>query len=252
MSSSVRRPSMSAVLRETRVRGQNAMLSLVERTGIGQRAYFPAYRWAFSPAQLWAICQAAEYGASLDGAFVEVGVSRGETTVFLHKHLESLGIDPDYYCVDTFDGFTPEDVAVERERGRTEGYESWFRHTSPSAFERGLKMHGYSPTVIQADAATFDYSTLPPIAFAFVDLDVYRPMAAALAGCWERLVPGGIMVADDCLAGSNMWEGARLAYEEFCERLGVTPDVRNEQLGHVMKPLESDSLSATRTPAVAD
>ncbi len=207
------------------------------RTALGRRLLLAQYRYMFNPEQLWALCDAAGGASQLDGAFVEVGVARGETTVYLHRHLAALGVEPDYYCIDTFDGFTEADVRVERSRGKADPYASFFRANSPKLFRRSMDLHSLSRVkVIQADAGEFDYGTLPPIAFAFVDVDLLRPMSAALEGCWSRLVPGGVMVADDCQPERHTWDGAREAYVAFCDRHGLPVDVRSVKLGFARKP----------------
>src|SRR5690606_33349391 len=104
-------------------------------------------------------------------------------------------------------------------------------------FDAGMELHGLGGTVvsIQADAATFDYGALPPIAFALVDVDLERPVHAALEGIWPRLVPGGVVVVDDCKPGT-IWEGALVAYERFCADRGLPVDIRADKLGHLTKP----------------
>ena len=79
---------------------------------------------------------------------------------------------------------------------------------------------------------------LPSLAWALVDLDVLRPMRAALEGCWERLLPGGVLIADDCQDATHAWDGAREAYEEFCEAHDLPIDLRAEKLGFCWKPPE--------------
>jgi O-methyltransferase len=200
---------------------------VLTRTGL-RRFLLPKYRYMFSPEQLWAICQAAETGYKLGGAFAEIGVFDGGTTVYLHRHLEGDGEPPVYYCIDTFSGFTNEDIEVERQRGKTDDYADLFYYNSKACFERTMKMNGIDrAVVVQADAGTYDYSTLPPLSFALIDVDLLRPMRVALAGCWDRMVPGGIMVVDDCETSEDRhttmsaFDGALVAYEEFCEKQGL-------------------------------
>jgi hypothetical protein len=195
------------------------------------------YRYCFLPDALWALCEAAESVLPLNGAFAEIGVFTGETTVYINEHLRQHGELPNYYCIDTFSGFTPDDIDVETGRGKSEDLSQWFALNSKETFQRSMDLHGLNRTVvIQADAAKFDYTSLPPLSFALVDLDLYRPMQAALAGIWERMLPGGILIADDCNDDIHTWDGARQAYVEFCEKEGLPVDVRNHKLGFAHKP----------------
>ncbi|HVT66074.1 MAG TPA: class I SAM-dependent methyltransferase [Mycobacteriales bacterium] len=196
------------------------------------------YPFAFEPSQLHFIADTVSETAGLDGAMLEVGCNTGAGTVYIKRHMKDVGIARHYYCIDTFTGFTPEDIAVERGRGKTWAY-SDFDYNSKRLFELTLAANraDADTTVIQADAATFDYSGLPPLAFALLDVDLFRPMAAALAGTWPRMVPGGIIIVDDCDANTDKWDGGSAAYLEFCEREGLTPDVRLTKLGVLRKPL---------------
>lgn len=205
---------------------------------VGRRALLPTYDYAFTPAQLWELCEVAAAAAASGGAIVEVGVARGATTIFLNRHLESVGLRPAYICVDTFSGFTDGDIAVERGRGKQDDYTTWFRNQSETLFRRTIELNGLDDRVqvVRADAVTFDYAQLPDLAFALVDVDLLLPMRAALDGCWGRLVPGGALVADDCQPYTHTWDGARQAYEEFCAEQGLPVEVRQEKLGLARRP----------------
>ncbi len=106
--------------------------------------------------------------APTGGAFAEIGVYDGLTTLYLHRNLEGKGDPPVYYCIGTFSGFTDEDVLGERERGKAYDYKEIFVN-SKERFQRTTQMNGLDRTVVvQADAGTFDYSSLPPLAFALL------------------------------------------------------------------------------------
>ncbi len=82
---------------------------------------------------------------------------------------------------------------------------------------------------------TFDYSTIAPIAFCLVDVDPYVPIAKALPRIYHHLVPGGIIVVDDC-APDQTWDGALQAYSEFCRSMNLPEDLRHKKLGLIEKP----------------
>jgi len=90
--------------------------------------------------------------------------------------------------------------------------------------------------VVQADAVTFDYSTLPLLSFALIDVDLLRPVRAAMIGCWERLLPGGLLVVDGCNGAVGIWDGAYAAYVEFCGEHELPIDIRHGKLGFVSRP----------------
>jgi hypothetical protein len=203
---------------------------------LGARFLLPRYRYLFFPEQLWALCETAERCAALGGAFAEIGAYNGLTTVYLNYHLRTKEFSPTYYSLDTFTGFTEEDVAIERERGKSVDYSGTFGNTSKECYERTMQMNGLdNVTVIQADAATFDYTTLKPLSFALVDLDLYRPCQIALTACWKQLLPGGTIVVDDCTKDNDDYDGALQAYVEFCGEQGLPVDIRHGKLGFISK-----------------
>jgi len=109
------------------------------------------------------------------GAAVEVGCHQGWTTCFLVEALREQGVKRDYVCIDTFTGFTLEDVAVEYNgRGKAAGiYDNGFVINDPKWLKASVKRFGYSNvSVHRADATTFDYQALGKIAFALVDVDL--------------------------------------------------------------------------------
>jgi len=210
---------------------------VLNHTRIGRRANLASYCYSHTPPQLAIICSLAETATAHGGAIVEVGVAGGMTTVFLNKHLEACGRGGrQYLALDTFSGFTQEDIAGEARAGRNHDYQSWFTINSVRMFQRSMRQNGIDNVVaIETDAATFDYGSLPPIAFGLIDVDLERPVAAALSGCWSRLVPGGILVVDDCRPGT-IWEGALVAYEKGCANLGLAPEVLDDRLGVLRRP----------------
>jgi hypothetical protein len=232
---------LADLLERAEARARSVRAALVARTRIGQRANLAQYRYAFSPAQLWTLCDEAEKAlTAAGGAVAEIGVAAGETTVYLVKHLRAAAVPlPRYIALDTFEGFTDQDIETEAQAGRDHDFNAWFSLDSQRLYAMSMRLHGIDDVVtpIRADAVTFDYASLPPIGFALVDVDLELPVSAALEGLWGRLLPGGRIVVDDCAKGT-IWEGARVAYLDFCEKHGQAPDIRFEKLGLLEKPSE--------------
>ncbi len=222
--------------RSAALRGRLAWRELVVRSDRGRRFLLPGYDYAFSPEQLWALCTLVDDSAEVGDTVLEVGCAWGATTVYLNNHLSARQRPVDYHCVDTFRGFTSTDIEAERTRGKTERFDD-FDLNSRALFVATMQVNGMRDRVIvhQADATTFDYSTIPMLAFALVDIDLYAPMSAAISRVWERLLPGGVLVADDCL-GDNKWDGALQAYTEACARYDEPVAVIAGKLGVLRKP----------------
>ena len=106
---------------------------------------------------------------------------------------------------------------------------------APSA--RSLQLAGITDVeLIEADAATFDYAALKPIALCLLDVDLYLPIAAALPQLYAQLSPGGMIVVDDC-AEDERWDGALQAFDEFTRNNHLPRTIVFNKLGVVEKPL---------------
>ncbi len=168
------------------------------------------------------------------GAAVEIGCYQGWTTCFLVEALMEQGVKRDYVCIDTFKGFTQEGVNFEyKERDKPAGvYDAFFLISDPQWLKTSLKRSGYSNvTVHRADATTFDYQALGEIAFALVDVDLYRPVRESLERIIPHMAKGGVVVVDDCDAQDHRWNGAYQAYVEFCKKREIAPEIACRKLG---------------------
>jgi O-methyltransferase len=169
------------------------------------------------------------------GSVVEVGCNQGWTTCFLVEALMEQGLKRDYVCIDTFTGFTPADAEVEyKSRGKAAGtYDDNFLINHPKWLKASLQRFGYSSvSVHKADATTFNYQALGKIAFALIDLDLYRPVRESLKRIIPHIVKGGMVVVDDCNNAENgRWDGAYQAFMETCQERNIPPEIVCRKLG---------------------
>lgn len=198
------------------------------------------YQYKTSPQALATLGDLLRRTADVEGMIVEVGCERGQTTVFLNKYMDVARIEKAYLCIDTFAGFIAEDVAFEIEqRGKAERFSS-FSVNDIRWFEETMRLNGIQRVeAIQADAKLYDYPEGARISFALVDVDLYKPTAAALPKIWERLSPGGVIVVDDCRPGDYKYDGSLQAYLEFVQTIGEEPEYRAGRLGVINKPEDS-------------
>jgi SAM-dependent methyltransferase len=196
----------------------------------------------FNPNQLHYFVQQVDATRDVRGGILEVGCAYGATTVFLKRHMAAEGIEKRYTCVDTFNGFTPADVAYERaERGKRYPYDD-FRANSKGRFERTLRLNNISGVEVErCDIHDFDVSAVAPLAFCLLDVDLYSPTAAALPSLWEALSPGGVLVVDDCDPDpyDDTFDGSGAAFREFASKIEQPADVVCGKLGVLRKPLTS-------------
>jgi hypothetical protein len=142
-----------------------------------------------------------------------------------------------FYAIDTFAGFTDDDIAFENEeRGKNDKY-LYYRSNSKAWFSKTLKAHGIKDAKIyECDAKLFDYDALPSVAFCLFDVDLYLPTKNVLPKLYSKLSPGGVIVVDDCSALESIYDGAGQAYREFCGEMGLKEEVVFTKLGIIRKP----------------
>ena len=190
----------------------------------------------FSPAQLGFFCDRITDVADVPGSILEVGCAWGRTTVFLNRHIDSIGMDVDYYAIDTFSGFTEQDLASEHALGRDSVYYAVFRGNSKARFDRTMRRNGVERvTSFQGDASAFDYTQISPFRMVLIDVDLHRPVLLTLNVVYDLVSPGGVIVVDDCRQG-GIWEGAYEAFMEFTKAKGVEPVIMHGKLGVMTKP----------------
>ena len=84
---------------------------------------------------------------------------------------------------------------------------------------------------IQADVNEFQSQGIDSISFCFVDVDLYRPVLAALNSVCGRMARGGIVAVHDCdPRAENPYEGAWSAYTGFVRAKELAEHIR-ERIG---------------------
>jgi O-methyltransferase len=203
-----------------------------------RRSMVHHYDYFFWPAELAFLCEMLEIGIEDGGIALEVGCAQGASTVFLNNHItwaqryRGLRDDVEYVCLDTFSGFTREHALFERQhRGKADVSYDAYRINSPEWFQYMLDENGVKRVdVHEADAAVFDYSSIGPIGFALLDVDLYLPTKAALPRVFAQMKPGGVIVVDDC-APEQDYDGARQAYLEFMAGKERQPEIHHRKFG---------------------
>lgn len=213
------------------------------RTTLFNEISRPKYEFNLSPVQLCRLCKAISDTRSSNrrpGCIVEVGVARGMTTTFLLKHMELEGDRRNYYCVDTFEGFTKEDIEHEVERrGKKKTDYGGFSYNDIRAFQKNLNKNGFENAVaVGADVNSFDFLALAPIDVLLVDVDLYRPTLSALKGSYRHLNDDAFVMVDDVVVES-IYDGARDAYHEFVRMNALPAVIFGNRCGLILKREQS-------------
>lgn len=199
------------------------------------RRYFHyRYTYSFTPEQLSFFIHCLNQTRDVPGDIFEIGCAAGNTTCFLNRHLQVSGIKKAYCCIDTFSGFTADDIAFETaERGKNHRHLTGFRANSLKRFQYMLKRNGCEQVkCIQADVKKCDFSA--PVSFCLLDVDLYLPTLHALKALWPLLSPGGMIIVDDCLP-NDTFDGALQAYTEFTRDKGMSPRFMLGKLGVISR-----------------
>jgi hypothetical protein len=173
-----------------------------------------------------------------DGVVVEIGVGGGATSVVINNFMKENRIERPFVAIDTFFGFTQEDADYERKfRGKTADYLA-FRSNRKDWYSKTLRAHGLEGArVFQADAKEFDFTAISPIAFALLDVDLYKPVQTVLPLLYQNLTPDGVIIVDDCAPEVSLYDGAGEAYREFCSQMGIPQELVHGKLGIIRKKL---------------
>ena len=205
-----------------------------------RRWFFPRYSFQFTPPQLVFLAQCIEKTMDVTGSISEIGCAAGQTTVFLSKYMDARRIDKSYFAIDTFSGFTETDIHYEVEnRGKSYSAYTGFQVNSKKWFDFTMRQNRVSRVQSRkADVNTFDLTTLAPLSFSLLDVDLYRPTKKALPELFEVTSPGGIIIVDDCDEESSRWDGSDQAYKEFLRQIDHPIEIVHGKLGVIRKPMD--------------
>jgi SAM-dependent methyltransferase len=202
------------------------------------------YSYMFSPIELMFLAECVAKVRRTPGSIVEVGCAYGSTTVFLNKYMDDLGINRNYYAIDTFSGFTANDIDYEKEQRQKspkvvrklfssfdDNRQTWFDKTM-------IHNNIHRVRSIQGDANVFDFTALAPIAFCLLDVDLYLPVKNALPKIYRAMAPGGTLVVDDCWRVEE-WDGALQAFAEFTAETNIETQIIGRKLGVIRVPVKT-------------
>jgi len=200
-----------------------------------RKYFFYRYHYMFSPSQMCFLISCVNQTKDVDGIYFEIGCAEGRTTVFLNKHMQDKGIKKKYICLDTFSGFTNEDMDFEHSKREKDKdvLKIQFVANKKKWVDSTLKMNNINDVeTIESDINTFELSDskFNKIAMCLLDVDLYKPVLSALNKVYDRMQKGGIIIVDDCKQ-DKYYDGALQAYMEFCKSKSIEPNIVEEKLG---------------------
>lgn len=155
------------------------------------------------------------YRNGVKGSIAECGVYRGDFSSLINE----IFPERELFLFDTFSGFDERDLTEEEMRASGEWVERTkkFINTTMEMVESKLPWkrkvrfkQGYFPDSALNDTEVLDRK----FAFVSLDMDLYKPMKAALDFFWNRMAPGGYILVDE--ARCEGMPRVREALTEFC------------------------------------
>lgn len=172
----------------------------------------------------------------LPGHYLDFGVYFGKSYFSWHKFVEVLtpaATHKKVFGFDTFTGFPSlsaedgaSDQAIQKQPGGLSS-ESFL-----AEFLELLSLHNADAVlpaergkIIQGDIT----KTLPQwleqnpearFCLVNIDVDIYEPTAVILEGCWDRIVPGGVLILDEY--ATSKWPGETNAWDDFARKRSLT------------------------------
>lgn len=151
----------------------------------------------------------------IGGAVAEVGVYQGNFAALLNHHFA----DRTLYLFDTFEGFDPRDVHIDKTNGWSLIPQD-FDSTSVATLITKLPY----PHKVKIQAGWFPESAKgcedETFALVSIDVDLYQPILAALRWFYPRLSPGGYLLVHDY--NNDDYMGVKHALRQFGDETGVT------------------------------
>jgi O-methyltransferase len=147
----------------------------------------------------------------LPGVFLECGVFRGGTALLAAETMRACGDARPLHLFDSFEGMPATTPGIDRfEKGD-------FHATSADQVKLLLKPYPFAQVHVGFIPDTFAGLPIDRVAWAHVDVDIYRSVHDSIDYVYPRLVPGGFLIFDDY--GFPSCSGARRAVDEaFADR----------------------------------
>jgi O-methyltransferase len=154
------------------------------------------------------------YENNIAGSVAELGVFRGDFAKYINLSFP----DRKLYLFDTFEGFNPADIAVERKNGLYIPDRDEFTYTDVKLVlakmkykENCIVKKGYFPETAQGIDDKF--------AFVNIDVDLSEPVYNGLYFFYPKLEKGGYIFVHDYNNGG--WIGAKAGIRKFSIEYGV-------------------------------
>jgi hypothetical protein len=156
----------------------------------------------------------------IEGDFAELGVWKGNSAATLAHFAEQS--KRRLFLFDTFSGFDARNLVGIDNQKKLNFADTSIDYVRDTVGHEAITTYvkGFFPESVTSEIESRQF------ALAHIDCDLYGPMKAALEFFYPRMPKGGMLILHDYSSG--VWEGAKLAIDEFCkesgEHLALWPD----------------------------
>ena len=169
-----------------------------------------------SPQKLYLLRKLFVSTLGLPGDVFEAGAGSGGSARLMLDSLLARGVKKRMWVLDTFAGYPDADVVRDGQHVRPQQCQC----NSEAEVTALLANPEIEVRVVAGRIpATLAQVSATSLCFAHIDVNLHQPTRAATEFCWDRLVPGGVMVFDDY--GWPATFGARTAIDEVCAARGA-------------------------------
>ncbi|HEY0078609.1 MAG TPA: TylF/MycF family methyltransferase [Pyrinomonadaceae bacterium] len=171
-------------------------------------------------------CAEAALRDGVPGDFVEAGVWRGGSTIFMRAILQAYGItDRNVWVADSFQGLPPPDPARYPQDAGDEHHKIDFLAVSLEEVRRNFERYGLLDSQVRFLKGWFS-ETLPEapierIALLRLDGDMYESTMDILTHLYPKLSVGGYCIVDDYKAVP----ACRPAVDDYRREHGITEEI---------------------------
>jgi hypothetical protein len=146
----------------------------------------------------------------------------GATTAAACTFLARQGALRPYTCIDTFDGFLTKQSKVDEELGMATQNLTTFASNSLSQVRQNLASWGVENVqLVKGEICDMPDSEIPDgVSVCLLDVDLSVPIYEGMKRIYPKLLPGGVILVDDCTAGTS-WVGAIVGYRRFVQEAGL-------------------------------
>jgi hypothetical protein len=163
------------------------------------------------------ICQAIEQTKHLEGDYVEIGVFKGGSALTALNYMKHANIKRKSYLLDTFDGFNYDEAKKSSDLGWSGTHKLWGEEQTMNRIS----------TLLSEECPTLEFKLIKSnickdempleikqIVVTNIDVDIMDATYSALEKVSDKIVVGGIIIAEDPTATPGLM-GAFVAMENF-------------------------------------